>query len=474
MAPNDKTKLMESSAVKSVLEWAMKNGGDFADLYVERRDTTHVSLEDGKIESFTTGRIAGAGLRIIDRDTSFYTYADSLDVGVLKKVADLLAEAVKAKDPSKLTSVVNDLEPVQSASQLQVKISPYEVERKNKADILLRADESARLLGPEIRQVSVHLVDSVQDVLIANSEGLLAEDRRTLTRFIVHVVAASMDTIQTGYEAPGITGGYELFEIEGPEKVAKDAAGRAVTMLRAKDAPTGEMPVILASGTSGVLFHEACGHGLEADAVRKGASVYTGKMDEQIASPVVSAADDPTIVNGWGSFAFDDEGTAAQKTLLIENGYLRSFMYDRLTATQFEVDLTSNGRRQSFRHVPQTRMTNTFIMAGESTVDDMLDGVERGLYAKSLGGGEVNPATGDFVFGVTEGYLVENGKITHPVKGAILIGNGPRVLKDIDMVSNDLAFDTGMCGKSGQSVPAGTGQPTLRVSRLTVGGTGHE
>jgi TldD protein len=464
--------MIKEEVAKSSLDAVLIKGGDFADIFAEERETTQISLEDGKIESFTSGIDTGAGLRVISADSTFFTYTESLkDESIMKSAAEL-AEAFKDRTPSSQEQRIISLKKSHPPVTHKVLVSPASVDRGKKADILKRADKEARTVSPHVKQVTVSLNDIIQRVSIVNSEGLFAQDVRVLTRLFVHVVAVKDDVTKTGYEAPGIAGGYELFDEEGPEGIARKAAERAITMLDAKPAPSGEMPVVLASGTSGVLFHEACGHGLEADAVRKGASVFAGKESRLIAAEIVSAADDPTAPNRWGSFSFDDEGTPAAMNVLIENGVMKSLMYDRLSAFQLKAKPTSNGRRQSFRFIPQPRMTNTFIMPGNDKKKDMFEGIEKGLYAVSLGGGEVNPATGDFVFGVTEGYLIENGQVKNPVEGAVLIGNGPRILLDIDRIAGDLKFDTGMCGKGGQSVPAGTGQPTMRIKRLTVGGTG--
>jgi len=319
--------------------------------------------------------------------------------------------------------------------------------------------------------VLVSYADSTRKVLIANSEGLVAADECILTRISVQVVARKGDIIQTGYESPGAQMGFEFFDRHSPEDAARIAAERALLMLEAKPAPTGRMPVVLEAGFGGVLFHEACGHGLEADLVQKDASVYRGRRGERVASRLVTAIDDATIAHGWGSFRFDDEGIDAQKTVLIEEGILRGYLHNRLTALREGVLPTGNWRRQSYGFLPLPRMSNTFIASGEASLEEMIGSVERGLYAKALGGGEVDPATGDFVFAVSEGYLIEKGKIAHPVRGAILIGNGPQVLEKIDLIGKGLDFKPGMCGKEEQEVPVSTGQPPLRISELTVGGT---
>lgn len=467
--------MISEEVARSALKAALKKGGEFADLFAEERETTQATLEDGKVESFTSGVDSGAGLRVISKDSTFFTYTEVLSDSFITNTAAELAEAVTTPpgpDGGKQVILPEVLRSVRPGVIHKTRLSPSDVKRDEKAKILKRADEAARLVDPSVRQVTVSLSDVIKRVSIANSQGLFVRDTHVLTRLFVHVVATRAGNIKTGYEAPGIAGGYELFDEEEPDEIARKAAERAVGMLDAKPAPTGEMPVVLASGTSGVLFHEACGHGLEADAVRKGASVFAGKEGQMIAAEIVSAADDPTVPNRWGSFSFDDEGTAASKNVLIENGRMKGLMYDRMSAFQLHAEPTSNGRRQSFRFIPQPRMTNTYIMPGKDRPEDMFAGIKKGLYAVSLGGGEVNPATGDFVFGVTEGYLIENGEVKNPVEGAVLIGNGPRILLDIDRIADDLRFDTGMCGKGGQSVPAGTGQPTIRIKRLTVGGTG--
>jgi TldD protein len=451
---------------------ALKRGGDFADIFVERKTTDNLKLEDGKIESFTTGYDAGAGLRVIRGASTFYVYTDILSPDSILESAEALAEAVSARGDDNPVRAIEQQAKSTAPVIHKVEQEPGNVSQNAKAEIARQAEAAARAAGADIIQVTVSLADSRQEVSIVNSDGMFAEDVRVLTRIFVLVVAKRGDKVESGYEAPGLMGGFELFDEHDPKKVGATAAKRALMLLDAAPAPAGNMTVVLGNGTGGVLFHEASGHGLEADAVRKGASVFAGKVGQKVASSVVSAADDPSLPNRWGSFAFDDEGTPAAENLLIENGILKGFMFDRFNARLAGKPLTSNGRRQSFRHIPVPRMTNTYIKPGGATFDEMLSGIKTGFYAKSLGGGEVNPANGDYVFGVTEGYLIANGKISAPVKGAVLVGNGPRTLMDIDLVGDDLDFDAGMCGKAGQSVPAGTGQPSLRIRELTVGGTG--
>jgi TldD protein len=464
--------MIDRDVLDRALKIALKRGGDFADIFVERKSTDNLKLEDGKLESFTAGYDAGAGLRVITGASTYFVYTDILTPSSVLEAAAALAEAVGAQSGGESRNVIIPLTKLKKANANPAKLDPSEVGQEVKADVARQADLAARDTGPEIIQVTVSLADSAQEVVIASSDGVYVADKRFLTRIFVMTVAKRGDRVESGYEAPGMTGGFELFEKEKPEKVGREAAERSIMLLDAKPAPAGNMPVVLGNGTGGVLFHEACGHGLEADAIRKGASVFAGQIGQKVASDTVSAADDPSLPNRWGSFGFDDEGTPAGENYLIEQGVLSGFLYDKFNARLAGAATTPNGRRQSFRHIPVPRMTNTYIKPGAASLEDMLAGIKRGFYAKSLGGGEVNPATGDYVFGVTEGYLIENGKIAKPVKGAVLVGNGPRTLMDIDLVGGDLDFDAGMCGKAGQSVPAGTGQPSLRIKELTVGGTG--
>lgn len=464
--------MIDRDVLDRALAAALKRGGEFADIFVERKSTDNLKLEDGKIESFTAGYDAGAGLRVISGASTYFVYTDVLTPASILEAAAALAEAVGARAGGESRDIIIPLNKLGSGNTKRAKLEPSKVGQDAKADIARRADAAAREAGAAIIQVTVSLADSAQEVVIASSDGTYAADKRFLTRIFVLTVAKQGDRVESGYEAPGISGGFELFEKESPEKVGRTAAGRALMLLDAVPAPAGNMPVVLGNGTGGVLFHEACGHGLEADAIRKGASVFAGKTGRKVASEVVSAADDPSLPTRWGSFGFDDEGTPAAENSLIEQGVLRGFLYDKFNARLAGAATTPNGRRQSFRHIPVPRMTNTYIKPGEASFAEMLSGIKRGFYAKSLGGGEVNPANGDYVFGVTEGYLIENGEVAKPVKGAVLVGNGPRTLMDIDLVGGDLDFDAGMCGKAGQSVPAGTGQPSLRIKELTIGGTG--
>jgi TldD protein len=448
---------------------ALRRGGDFAEVYVEDRRGLGIRLEDGRIEQTSGGHECGAAVRLLSGERTYYAFSDELDEPALLAAADAVAAAMAggASGPA-----VVELGAVRSAPEKHpVRVPPESVAIARKAELLRAGDDAARALGAEIVQAIIGYGDSRRRVLIANSLGEVVADDRTSVRLAAQVVARRGDVIQTGVETLGGAAGFELVDEGIAREVAAVAAGKAKTMLDARPAPAGAMPVVLGNGFGGTLFHEACGHGLEADAVAKGASIYAGMLGEVVAAPIVSAYDDGSIPNGWGSQAFDDEGVPTQKTLLIEQGRLTGYIYDRLRARQLGAAPTGNGRRQSFRHVPIPRMTTTFIAPGEATAEEIIAATSRGFYAKSLAGGQVEPASGNFVFGVAEGYLIENGRLTTPLRGATLVGSGIDILRKIDMIGGDFEVKTGMCGKDGQSVPVGTGQSTLRISELTVGGT---
>jgi TldD protein len=359
---------------------------------------------------------------------------------------------------------------MESGARHPVESPPQQVEARRKADLLRACDERARAAAPEVAQARIAYGETHRQVEVFGSDGRAARDDRTRIRLSAQVVARRDGRVETGTDTRGGHAGWELLE-KDPEGVADKAARRALTLLDAVDAPTGRLPVVVGNGFGGVLLHEAVGHGLEADAVQKDASIYAGRLGELVAPEFVTAYDDGSRTNAWGSEGVDDEGTPTQRTTVIEEGRLHSYLYDLLRARKDGVESTGNGRRESFMHLPVPRMTNTFFAPGDATPDDLIGGVERGLYAVSFGGGQVEPATGDFVFGVSEGYLIENGRVTAPVRGATLVGNGLEALRAIDGIAGDLEIATGYCGKAGQTVPAGVGQPHVRIRELTVGGT---
>jgi len=460
--------VLDRDLAAEVLRAARARGGSFAELYVEERLGTSVRLDDGKVEEVTTGLDRGAGVRV-GHGTSFgYAYSNRLDRDALLQAAEAAAVSVGDGGPGEVVDL-RTLEPPVTHPALR---DASEVPTERKADWVREADETARALGPEIRQVTAVYGDSVQRVLVAASDGRWVEEVRPRIRLSVSAVAGRDDTIQTGFHGPAGLAGAEFIDANPPARTAEVAARRAITMLDAVPAPAGETAVVLAPGMGGVLFHEAVGHPLEADIVDKEASVYRGRIGERLASEIVSGVDDATVPNAWGSFSFDDEGAPAQRTVLFDDGVLRAWLYDRLRAEKDGVPSTGNGRRQSYAHPPIPRMTNTYILNGSSSPEEIVSGTERGVFVTALAGGQTNPATGDFVFGCAEAYLIERGETTTPVRGANLIGRAIEVMSSVDAISSDFDIWPGMCGKDGQSVPVGSGSPTLRISRITVGGTG--
>jgi TldD protein len=458
--------MIEEAVLRGALARALRRGGDFADVFVEERLSTSISLEDSRVERVQAGTELGAGIRVVSGLSTAFAYTDDTsDEGLYRA-----AEAVSAAVRSSATASIVDLSSHAGAVHT-VPMPPDEVDMGRKISLLRDADETARSTGGEIRQVTAAYAEAVQSIVVANSEGVLARDRRTRVRGFVQAVAARGNEVQSGYEAPGAGAGFEFFEGAGLRTAAREAAERATLLLDASPAPAGTMPVVIGNNFGGVLFHEASGHGLEADAIAKRASVFAGQMGQVVASPLVTAVDDGTVATAWGTLRIDDEGTPTRRNVLIEEGVLTGYMFDGLRARQDGRPSTGNGRRQSYQHIPMPRMTNTYILPGESKVEELIAATPYGLYAKRLGSGQVNTVTGDFVFAVTEGYLIENGRVTRPVRGATIIGNGPAALRRVDMVADDLGLAPGTCGKDGQSVPVSVGQPHLRISELTVGGT---
>jgi TldD protein len=457
--------LVDPELAGRVLERALARGGDMAELYAEARRGFALTLDDNRVERPQGGRERGACVRVVQGDSTYYGHVDGLAEEDLLRVAGSVSEAVRGdqRHPAALSAA-------RRAAGHPVAIRPEEVEAARKADLLRSCNERARAAGAEVTQARIAYAESQRQIEVFGSDGRAAADERTRVRLGAQVVARRDGRVETGSDTRGGHAGWELLE-EDPEAVADRAARRALTLLDAVDAPTGKLPVVVGNGFGGVLLHEAVGHGLESDAVQKQASVYAGRLGDQLADPSVTAYDDGSRRNAWGSDGTDDEGTPTRRTTVIEDGRLTSYLYDLLRARKDGVESTGNGRRESFRHLPIPRMTNTFFAPGDATPDDLISGVERGFYAVSFGGGQVEPATGDFVFGVSEGYLIENGEVTAPVRGATLVGNGLETLRAIDGIADDLDIATGYCGKAGQTVPAGVGQPHVRIRELTVGGT---
>jgi TldD protein len=459
--------LVDPDLARRALERALARGGDFADVYAEDRHGFTLALDDRRLERPRTGRELGAAVRVVVGDSSYFGHLDGLEEEDLLRVASAVAGAVG--EGAAAARVALPSQP-RAGSAHEVREPPESVPADRKADLLRACDERARSHGSEVAQVSASYAETRRRVQIVGSDGRAATDDRTRVRLGVQVVARRDGVVETGQETRGGHAGFEIL-VDDPEQVAERAARKALTLLNAVDAPTGRMPVVVGNGFGGVLLHEAVGHGLEADAIQKRASVYAGKLGDRVAEPFVSAFDDGRKPGEWGSDTVDDEGTPTQMTSILDEGRLNAYLYDLVRARKDGRDSTGNGRRESFRHLPVPRMTNTYFAPGDAAPDDLIGEVERGLYAVSFGGGQVEPATGDFVFGVSEGYLIEGGRVSAPVRGATLIGSGLDALGAIDGVAGDLRIATGFCGKAGQQVPAGVGQPHVRIRALTVGGT---
>src|SRR3989344_5169231 len=458
-----------------ILKTALKRGGDFADIFMEETVNTSIICEEDRIEKVISGRDRGLGLRVIFDFKTAYAYTNDLTEKGLLELAEIVSKAVKQgrtqKDISLVKPVPVGLKQGKDIAQgFPIKTTPSSVDLLKKVELVKKGNSFARGFDKRIGQVKVVYGDGFRQMAVVNSLGQWIEEDRTGVLFLVQVVAREGDVVQTGYEPIGGVMGLEIFEQSPPEKVAETAAKRAILMLRARKASGGKMPVVLSSEAGGTMIHEAVGHGLEADLAQQGLSVYSGKVGAKIASPLITVIDDATIPYKRGSFFFDDEGSPSQKTILVENGVLKNYMYDRLTAMKDGTVSTGNGRRESYHHRPIPRMTNTLIASGKSKPEDIIRSLEKGLFVEKMGGGQVNTVNGDFVFEVTEGYLIENGRVGEPVRGATLAGNGPEILKNIDMLGSDLGFGIGTCGKDAQGVHVADAQQTLRIHSIIVGG----
>lgn len=449
----------------AVLETTLRNGGQLAEIFLEETGRTTIAFENNKVEKVITGTDAGAGIRHLSGDRTLYGYTNELSEESLVALADEIAGGADDERAS------YNFEFAPERFCVTPKFPPADIATPRKLALVRAANAVARAYDPRIVQVAVSYADSLRYVVIANSEGRFVEESRPQLIFHVRVVAREGDLLQSAYEVAGGTLGFELFDEIDPETIALRAAKRACLMLEADPAPTGRMPVVLSSEAGGTMVHEAVGHGLEADHIDKGVSKYCGRLNEQIAVPEVTVVDDGTLPGKRGTASVDDEGTPTGRTVLVDQGILVRFMNDRRTAAKMDVALTGNGRRESYRCKPVPRMTNTLIAPGTGSPGAILAETESGLFVRKMGGGQVNPLNGDYVFEVIEGYLIRNGKAETPVRGATLIGNGPDTLMQIEAVGNDLGFAIGTCGKDGQGAPVSHAQPTLRIRELTIGGT---
>ena len=458
--------MIEKHLLEELLGIAVSTGADFAEIFAEQERSGQLRLVSGRIESVRDNLLSGVGIRAFVGTKTFYaSTSDTTREGLLRCAA---AVAGAVGDQNGHTVAVH-LSPDAITSE-RVKYAPGDVETRRKADILREAADAAAGLSPKIAQVQGVYMDVDRRFLVANTEGLCREDRKVRTRLAITAVASEGGENQSGFYGPGGGMGIEFFEKVSPRAAGERAARQALTNLSAVYCPAGTMTVAIENGFGGVIFHEACGHSLEATSVGIGASQMAGKLGQQIANPKVTAIDDGSIPNAWGSFAIDDEGNPASRTVLIENGILKNYMIDRLGSRRMGMPMTGNSRRENYTFEPTSRMTNTFIDNGPDRNEDIIASMEYGLYAKEMGGGSVNPLTGEFNFAVKEGYLVRNGKICEPVRGAALIGTGAQILQDIDMVGQNLATGQGVCGSSSGSVPTDVGQPLIRVRKITVGG----
>jgi TldD protein len=457
--------------LESYLSEALSAGGEYADLYFEYLATTSIGIDEGIVKSATEGVSLGVGVRVIAGERTGYAYSDDLSPEKIRKAARVAAHI--AKGPA--TIVKTGFEETHQHNLYPMLSAPHETGLAERVELVKRADLAARAYDARVFQVQATYADSLRNVLVATSEGRLSFDRQPMARMSVSALARQGDGApQHGHSGGGGRVTLEIFEKEKtPEHFAREAARQAIVQLDAVDAPAGETTVVLGPGWPGILLHEAVGHGLEADFNRKGVSAFSGRIGQQVASPLCTVIDDGTIGSRRGSLNVDDEGMPTQKNVLIENGVLRGYLQDKLSSRLTNNTSTGSGRRESYQHIPMPRMTNTYMLAGESDPEEIIKSVQKGLYCATFGGGQVDITSGNFVFSATESYLIENGKLTRPVRGASLIGNGPEALKYVSMVGRDLQLDegVGVCGKEGQSVPVGVGIPTVKIDRMTVGGT---
>ena len=450
-----------------VLERAASTGADYAEIFAENTIHGMVNMISDRVETVSDSVIAGAGIRVYRGLRSVMaSTVDTSEEGLLRcadRVASALGEGTAELEICLRERRFGDSSPV--------RIVPSSATNAEKTEILKTAYFAAKEYDACIKQVNGSLMDVDRNILIATSEGVYAQDRQIRTRLLIYAIAEKDGETQTGFYGPGACRGLELFDgTVDPRGTGIRAARQAVTMVRADYCPAGVMPVAIDNGFGGVIFHEACGHSLEATSVAYGTSQFTGKLGEKIANEKVTAIDDGTIPNAWGSINVDDEGTPSRRNVLIENGVLKSYMIDKFNARRMGMEPTGSARRQNYEYTPTSRMTNTYIAAGSDSNEDIIASIEYGLYAKEMGGGSVNPTTGEFNFSVGEGYIIRGGKICEPVRGASLVGKGSEIIQKIDMVGGDLVLGQGMCGSSSGSIPVNVGQPLIRVSSITVGG----
>lgn len=459
--------LLQSSLLEDLLETLLRQGGDFAEVFVERRVNQSMRIDDGNIEEVALGEDRGVALRLMDGDRTLFASTNRMDESGLHETASRLSAALGHRPQANRQS----FRPSQTGVPLGVDRPPEEVPLEEKVALLHSADRAARVYDPRVRQFTAFYADSHRQTQVANSEGVLEEDDLVYTTLYCNVLARQGEDTRTATEVLSETRGFELFRRHPAHKVAEEAARVAVLQLDAQPAPAGTFTVVLSSQAGGTMVHEACGHGLEGDFVSKNLSVYAGKMGEKVASELITVVDDGTLNYLRGSARIDDEGTPTSRVVLIENGYLRGYLHSRRSARALGMSPTGNGRRESYRYPPIPRMRNTMIAPGSSDPEAIVRSVEDGIFVSRMGGGEVDITSGKFVFAVSEAYRIRGGKLAEPLRDVSLMGTGPEVLSSIDMVAHDLGFGVGTCGKDGQGVPVADAQPTLRIPRLVVGGT---
>lgn len=461
--------MITKANAKKILDITLSSGADFGELFFEDTIESSLKLENGVVSKVNSGNVYGCGIRILKKDKCVYGYTNDISMKSLAKLATTLKDSFFGSKEYE----VKPLKLVKSSNKHLPKI-PYEkVSQEELLSLLKKAYTAAKEYDEKISKVDVGFSYDNKKITIFNSDGKIVKDQHTRGRMSIIVIASKDGEMQMMHSGPGAQKGFEYFKDEiDVVAIAKQTAKSAITMLLADECPARVMPVIIDNGFGGVIFHEACGHPLEASAVSKNLSPFANKIGQKVASEVVSAIDDGTIEGGWGSGNFDDEGNKTTRNVLIKDGILQNYLIDNFNGRVMNRDGNGACRRESYKYQPTSRMSNTFIDNGKSTFDEIISSTKYGLYAKSLGGGSVNPTTGDFNFAVNEGYIVENGKIAYPVKGATLIGNGADVLLKIDMVGNNLERAQGICGAASGSIPADVGQPTIRVSSMTVGGRG--
>jgi len=460
---------IDAAQCDRLLAEALNRGGDYADLFFEHTRTGGFTFEDGRVQHVGRGVSLGLGARVVQGEATGYAYAQDLEPEPMREAARTASSIASAGGSATPVSV----SPITPPSYYPVETPTLFEPDEQRLALIRRADEAARAFDPSVAKVVVSLGEALRQVLVATSDGRLVADEQPLFRFFVQVVAERDGKRQTGSAGGGGRLGLAHFDGRTPEELGREAARIALAMMDARDAPAGEMPVVLGPGESGILLHEAVGHGLEADFNRKATSNYSGRIGEQVASPGCTVVDDATQPGARGSINIDDEGLEGGRTVLIERGILRGYMHDRLSARMMKAHATGNGRREDFTVTPYPRMTNTFLLGGEHDPEEIIRSVKRGIYACRFSGGQVNISNGDFVFSLTESYLIEDGKVTAPLRGVNLIGNGPDVLNRVSLVGHDFAASDGIwtCGKEGQGVPVGVGTPTIKLDGITVGGT---